>query len=150
MKRTATLVLVVSTLALAGDASREVLPEPDYLSPLARQVLRKRMHRHGEDMMHLLMAVTLLQRERARGLATDIANEPRLTRPIAGGEDDVNAALPEQLFVLQDELRMRAKQVAEAAGKTSDTELARALGRVTETCVACHSAFLKRGAATEP
>jgi len=149
MKRIGVLVVVVSALALAGDVPRGRLAEPDYLPPLARQLLRSRMQRHGDDMLHLVMAVTLLQRERARALAADIANEPRLTRPIAGGESDLNTALPNQLFVLQDELRMRAKAVVDAAGRPSDEALAKSLGRLTETCVACHSAFLHPEAVDE-
>jgi hypothetical protein len=150
MKRTFTASLLVGSLALAADAPRGRLKEPDYLSPLARQVLRTKMQRHGDDMLQLVMAVTLLQKERARTIATDIAAEPRLVKPIAGGEDDLNAALPLQLFTLQDELRLRAKAVAAAAEKGSDKELAKALGRVTETCVACHSAFLNPAAKEEP
>src|SRR3954464_12934164 len=98
MKRIAMLTALVSTLALAGDVPRARLAEPDYLPPLARQVLRSRMQRHGDDMLHLVMAATLLQRERAKALANEIAIEPRLTRPIAGGDADLNAALPNQLF----------------------------------------------------
>jgi hypothetical protein len=149
MKRTVLAAILMSTLALGGDVPKGRLPEPDYLPPLARQLLRSRMQRHGDDMMHLVMAVTLLQRERAKALANDIANEPRLTRPIAGGDADLNATLPNQLFVLQDELRVRAKALADAASKPSDAELARSLGRMTETCVACHSTFLHPQSTTE-
>jgi len=144
MRRTLLVCLLLAPLAFGSDAPPRQLPEPDYLSPLARQVLRTKMRRHGDDMLKLVMAVTLLQHERARLFATEIAAEPRLTRPIAGGEDDLNAALPLQLFTLQDQLRLEAKAVAEAAAKADDRALAKALGRVTETCVACHSAFLKR------
>lgn len=150
MKRTLIASLLVGSLALASDAPRGRLREPDYLSPLARQLLRTKMQRHGDDMLQLVMAVTLLQKERARRIATDIANEPRLVKPIAGGEDDLNAALPLQLFTLQDELRLRAKAVAAAAEKGDDKELAKSLGRVTETCVACHSAFLNPAEKEEP
>src|SRR5262245_42579066 len=82
MKRTAIVVLFSSALALAGDAPKRRLAEPDYLPALARQLLRNRMQRHGTEMVDLVMAVTLLQRERAKALADDIAGEPRLTRPI--------------------------------------------------------------------
>ena len=142
MKRTFLLGGLISAVALAGDAPRQRMAEPDYLPPLARQVLRTKMARHGNDMLQLLVAVTLLQRDRAKVLANDIANEPRLVRPIAGGENDLNAALPNELFVLQDELRMRAKAVADAATKSDDAKLGAAFGRLTETCVACHSAYL--------
>lgn len=139
------VVALWSAVAIAQDggvsARQPQLRSPETLSKLARQTLRKRMIRHGDDMTRLVMAVTLLERERVKVLATSIATEPRLTRPIAGGEDDLNAGLPEKLFVLQDELRARTKALAESAAKDSDPALAAALGRVTETCVACHSAF---------
>ncbi len=146
MKRTLLAGLVMASLAFGSDTPSRHLEEPEYLSPLARQVLRTKMRRHGEDMVQLVMAVTLLQRERARSLANEIATEPRLTRPIAGGEDDVNAGLPLQLFTLQDDLRLKAKALAEAAAKGDDSGLAKSFGRMTETCVACHSAFLKPSA----
>jgi mono/diheme cytochrome c family protein len=108
------------------------------------------MERHGEDMMRLVLSVTLLQKERAKALATDIANEPKLTQPIAGGESDLNAALPQQFFTLQDELRSRATSVADATTKADNVALAQALGRMTETCVACHSVYLHRSDETTP
>src|SRR2546425_166850 len=110
MKRVAMIIVLGAAIALGGvPEQRSRLVEPDYLPVLARQLLRKRMERHGDDMMQVVIAVTLLQRERARAIAEDVASEPRLTRPIAGGADDLNAALPNQIFVLQDELRMRAR-----------------------------------------
>ncbi len=143
MKKFAWVIVLGSGLALAGDVPRSRLKEPDYLPPLARQLLRTRMERHGDDMMQLVMAVTLLQRERAHAIAVEIAAEPRLTRPMPGEEGgDLNAALPNQFFELQDELRQKAKAVADAALKPSDAAMATTLGRMTETCVACHSVFL--------
>jgi hypothetical protein len=138
------IAALVAPLVLASDVKQGRLAEPDYLSPLARQILKSKMRRHGSDMTQLLMGVTLLQRDKAKILATDIGNEPRLARPIAGGEDDLNTALPERFFVLQDESRSRAKQVAEAAGKGDDRALAESFGRLMQTCVECHSAFLNR------
>lgn len=136
------MVALMAPLLLAADLQAGKLGEPDYLSPLARQLLKKKMQRHGADMTALSTSVILLHRDRARLLATDIANEPRLARPIAGGEDDLNTALPERFFVLQDEARVRAKAVAEAAGRNDNKELAATFGRLTQTCVECHSAFL--------
>ena len=82
-----------------------VLPTPDYLPPLARQLLRKRMERHGRDLSRLVLAVTVLQRDVVKSIAGDIATEPRISRPLAEGRDDLNAALPERFFVLQDALQ---------------------------------------------
>jgi cytochrome c556 len=142
MNRAVGAVLMASVLAVAGDTPAPRLKEPSYLPPLARQLLKKRMARHGDEMMRLVMAVTLLERERVKALADDIAKEPRLVRPLPGGENDLNASLPEKLFVLQDQLRDRATALTEAASQPNDAALATALGKVTETCVACHSAYL--------
>lgn len=119
------------------------LPTPDYLPEEARLAVNRKMQRHGQDAVELMMAVTLLQYDVAEAAAQRIATEPRLARPVAGGEDDVNAALPERFFVLQDEVRLRAEQLRAAAEKKDDKELARALGQLTTTCVGCHSAYLR-------
>jgi hypothetical protein len=135
-------MLLASTVMLGADLPRGHLPEPDYLPKLARKLLRERMMRHGDQMSQLVIAVTLLQRERVRSIANDIAAEPRLVRPMPGEEDALNAALPNQLFVYQDELRLRTQALAAAAERPNDPALAQAFGRVTETCVSCHSSFL--------
>lgn len=118
------------------------LARPDYLSDLARQILRRRMDRHGRDMHQLTNSVVLLRRDVARVLAEGIATEPRIVRPLPDSRDELNTALPERFFVLQDELRDRAKSLAEAAKKGTDRELGEAFARMMQTCVACHSAFL--------
>ncbi|MFT3710326.1 MAG: hypothetical protein QM817_22110 [Archangium sp.] len=126
------------------------LGAPGYLNPLARSLIKKRMERHGKDMLLLTQAVLLLDRDNAKRLATQVAEEPRLTRPIAGGEDDLNTSLPERFFVLQDELRVKAKAVAEAAGKTDDVALAARTGELMQTCVTCHSTYLEPSSPPPP
>jgi hypothetical protein len=120
-----------------------VLPTPDYLPPLAREILHKRMQRHGRDQSRLVTAVTLLQRDVVKSIATDIAEEPRLVRPLAEGRDDLNAALPERFFVLQDALRLRAKDLAAAAAQKDDVALAKSFGSLVEVCVTCHATYLE-------
>lgn len=100
------------------------------------------MERHGKDMSHLMTGVVLLKREVVEPLAQSLAGEPRITRPLPDSRDDLNAALPERFFVLQDELRERARSLAEAARTKDDKQLGEAFGRLTQTCIACHSAFL--------
>lgn len=119
------------------------LEAPGYLNATARGLLKRRMERHGKDMLQLVQSVLLLDRDTARRIATDVAEEPRLTRPIAGGEDDLNTSLPERFFVLQDELRLKAKAVAEVAGKSDDVALAARTGELMQTCVSCHSTYLE-------
>lgn len=126
------------------DAKAAGLPTPDYIPETARALLRKKMERHGQDARDLMLAVTLLQYDAAKAAAQRISSEPRLVRPIAGGEDDLNALLPERFFVLQDEARSRAQAVATAAEKKDDKALADTYGRLVETCVSCHSAYLNR------
>lgn len=118
------------------------LPEPDYLLPLARRVLNERMKRHGHDMPQLMLSVVLLQRDVAAEAAKRIANEPLVMRPPPGDDSLLNSALPPRFFVLQDELRQRAKALSDAADQKDDKALAVAFGQLTETCVACHSAYL--------
>lgn len=150
-------LMVLSTAVVAADgaskpaatskkkppAAKKGLETPSYLSPIARQLLKQRMQRHGGDMLALLQSVLFLDHETTQRLAAEIAAEPRLTRPIAGGADDVNAALPERFFVLQDELKSRAVDLAQAARGSDDEQLAARLGEVTQTCVGCHSAYLQ-------
>lgn len=124
-------------------AVKKGLEAPAYLSPLARQLLKTRMQRHGADTLALLQSVLLLDHPTVQRLATELAAEPRLTRPIAGGEDDLNAALPERFFVLQDELRSRALDLAEAARRPDNAQLSDRLGELTKTCVSCHATYLE-------
>ena len=138
-------LLVVSTLLISSvpkDNKDLALAEPDYLPALARKILHKRMQQHGRDQSRLVLAVTLLQRDVVKSIATDIADEPRLVRPLAEGRDELNAALPERFFVLQDALRLRAKDLAVAASTKDDMALAKSFNGMLEVCVACHSAYL--------
>lgn len=127
----------------APPSVKKGLEAPTYLNPLARQLLKTRMQRHGADTLALLQSVLLLDHPTTQRLATELAAEPRLTRPIAGGEDDLNAALPERFFVLQDELRARALELAEAARQPDNTRLSAQLGELTKTCVSCHATYLE-------
>ena len=130
------------TVGITPEPDRPRLAAPDYLPELARSVLRERMQRHGDQMMRLLLAVTFLQHEVAAATAKDIAGEPRLVRPLPGGADDLNRLLPERFFVLQDQLRKEASDLEAAAKARNDAKMAAAFGRVSQTCVACHSAYL--------
>lgn len=117
------------------------LREPGYLSPTAREFLHTRMRHHGEDMQQLLLAVTLLDRERTQRIAERISTEPRLARPSAQSPDELNVELPARFFELQDELLSRTATLARAAAQPSG-DLAVPFGRVVETCVSCHTLYL--------
>ncbi|MFY0522787.1 hypothetical protein ACN28I_06175 [Archangium gephyra] len=128
----------------AGAKDHPGLPAPDYLPESARALLRKKMDRHGQDARDLMFGVTLLRYDLARAAAQRIASEPRIERPEAGGENEPAAFLPERFFVLQGEVRRRAEALAAAAGKKDDAALAESYGLLMQTCVSCHSAYLKR------
>lgn len=116
----------------------------DAIPPLARELLRRRMEGHGREQARLVKAVTLLQRDVVKSVAEDLAAEPRLVRPRAGASDELNSALPERFFVLQDALRASAKALADAADKKDDVGVTKTFGQLVETCVTCHSAYLPR------
>ncbi|NMO19798.1 cytochrome c [Pyxidicoccus fallax] len=118
------------------------LPVPPYMPEGARAALRQKMERHGQAMTDLMLGVMLLQYEVAGDAAGRIVNEPRLGRPIPGGDDELNSLLPERFFTLQDELRSRAQAVEAAAKKRDDAALAESFGQLTQTCVSCHSVYL--------
>lgn len=150
MNRVLLACAVASSLALAGGAPKKAEPPvkkglqaPGYLSPLARSLLKRRMERHGSDMLRLVQSVLFLDRAQTQRLAAEIAAEPRLTRPMPGEEDDLNRSLPERFFVLQDELRLKAKELAAQTPSADDVALSQRLGDLMETCVSCHSAYLE-------
>jgi len=129
--------------ALSQDGSR-LLDEPDYLPEVARMFLHEKMQRHGKEMERLIRAVILLRYPLVEGDATAIASEPILARPIPGEEDDLNAALPERFYVLQGELRSRARALANAARARNDRQLGQVFGQMTESCVECHSVYTRQ------
>lgn len=113
------------------------------LSDLVRKLLRRRMERHGRDLGMLAQAVVLLQLDVVQELAQGVAKEPRITRPTPDATDELNTQLPERFFVLQDELRDRAKQLATAAQARDPNGTVTTYGAMLQTCVTCHTTFLR-------
>ncbi|MEY2931932.1 MAG: hypothetical protein RL033_2681 [Pseudomonadota bacterium] len=124
------------------DEDQPTLPAPDWLPDEAREVLRSRMQRHGEEMMLLLVSVMTLQHGDTEILAEHIAAEPRLGRPVKGETGTISAMLPSRFFELQDELEVRAHAMAEVARTSDPSRIVRAYGQLAETCVSCHSVYL--------
>jgi hypothetical protein len=117
------------------------LGEPEYLPGPARAVLKTRMASHAQDMGDLMSAIMILEYPRINARAEAIAGEPSLARPHTGDATELNSALPERFFALQDELKVRARTLAAAAEHQSAFEVADAYGRVSETCVRCHAVY---------
>lgn len=134
-----TFVVILSCLSFGARADE---PTGDLLNATTRGLLHERMKRHEADALKLVRSVLTLEHAQTLRLAATIASEPRLTRPMPGDGDVLNRQLPERFFVLQDELRLKARSLEAAAKKRDDVVLAQRLGEMLQTCVSCHAAFL--------
>lgn len=128
--------------AKEGPLKVRKLPSPRYISPMTRGVIDERMEKHGETAMRLSLSVVLLEYGDVWDAAQGIVEQPGIARPRMGAEDAINAELPSLFFDLQDQLRVRAKDLQKAAKRKESTELSSAYGRLTETCVSCHAVYL--------
>jgi cytochrome c556 len=150
MKSWAVGVVVILSAAVAVASTHRARrpsvadPSPERLSAIARETLHGKMKNHGVDMQRLLDAVLHLDQATAKGIATEIANDDRLARPVDGDTALLNSAIPVRFFDLQDEQRAAARHVAEAATKGNNGDLAKAFGALTQNCVACHSVYFER------
>lgn len=147
MKRRLVLsvVAVLGAVSLGGDT-----PPPerdagvllaDEIPELARRMLRNRMQRHGRQAVELVNAAILLDYATAETIALDIADEPRIVPPIPGSDEELNRALPQRFFLLQDALRAHAKESAQASRARDPGRLGRSLAAMIQTCTDCHAAF---------
>jgi hypothetical protein len=119
----------------------ERLGPPDYLPASARAVLRSLMPAHAHDMGALMSAIMVLHYDEIDERATAIAADTRFARPMTGDASELNSALPDTFFQLQDELRARAGTLARAAAQSSALDVADAYGRLSGTCVKCHATY---------
>jgi hypothetical protein len=117
------------------------LGPPDYLPASARSVLRTLMPAHASDMGALMSAIMVLHYDEIDERARAIAADTRFARPMTGDASELNAALPDRFFLLQDELRTEAGILARAAAQASALDVADAYGRLSGTCVKCHAAY---------
>jgi len=135
------LVLASSLMPSFADAEPLHLATPP-LSATARALVHQKMENDSKDMTELVWAVVLLDYGRTGQLARAIATEPRVARPTGADATELNAAFSPRFFDLQDQLRDRARRLADAT-VTHDAKLvARSFSAVIETCVMCHDAFL--------
>jgi hypothetical protein len=117
--------------------------KPADLSPSARTLLHSRMQRHAEDMATIHTNVLHLRYDATAEAAMRIAVEPRLARP-SRDPTLLNANIPDEFYAEQDSLMAAARDLANAARKHADLDMAKAYGRLAETCVSCHARFLER------
>ena len=119
----------------------ERLQPPEHLSGTARLVLRNRMASHARDMGDLTSAIMLLQYDRIRDRADAVAADASWARPLTQDATELNSALPERFFELQDQLRIQARALSGAAEQMKALAVADAYGRLSETCVSCHAVY---------
>ena len=120
--------------------AHEELPASAALPPAARQVVRSRMARHEGQMQALVSRVVLLDDDGVARVGGEIFDEPAIARPIAG--DELNGLIPERFFVLQDDLRARARQLVIASQKHDPDAVAAEFAALAKSCVACHQVFV--------
>src|SRR2546423_10700977 len=106
------------------------------------------MASHAGDMGQLMSAIMLLHYDEIHERAEDIAQDARFARPLTGDASELNSALPERFFVLQEDLRAQAGALAAAAAKANAFAVADAYGRLSETCVRCHATYREGTQAT--
>ncbi|MEO5767907.1 MAG: hypothetical protein ABIS92_06115 [Polyangia bacterium] len=119
----------------------ERLRPPESLSPTVRAILKGRMASHARDMGDLMSAIMLLQYEPIQSGALRIAADASLSRPLSQDASELNSALPEKFFLYQDDLRLEARTLAEAAGRQQAFDVADSYGRLSQVCVRCHATY---------
>lgn len=134
--------LVLGTAPVPASKLPPTQPDGD-LPPIARSLLSQRMEGHAVSATELLWAVVFLEHEETARIARDLAEEPRIARPLPGVTDELNARLPPRFFELQDGFAKRAAALADAADEGDGDEVATRYGELTRACIACHTAYLE-------
>lgn len=136
------LALVVGALIFLRPKATgpERLAAPDSLPPAARQILRSKMARHGAQMQALVANVILLNDDGVARTAGAIFDEPALGRPVTG--DELNGLLPERFFLLQDDVRARARRLVTASAHHDRAAIADEFAGLARSCVTCHQVYL--------
>lgn len=117
------------------------LRPPEHLSDGARAILKERMASHARNMGGLMSAIMILQYDEIRAGARRIVDDGSLSRPLANDATELNSALPEKFFLYQDDLRLEARTLAEAAGRQHPFDVADSYGRLSQVCVRCHATY---------
>ncbi|MCA9539045.1 MAG: cytochrome c [Myxococcales bacterium] len=125
----------------AAAAPAPLLPT---LQDEVRTLLRPRMARHGKDLADLWGAMRADDRPAVARIARQVAEEPRLARPLGEAADDtLNATVPPAFFEFQDALAARAAALAEAAESDDGARLAPAFNALADACARCHASYFR-------
>jgi hypothetical protein len=135
-------LVAVEAREQGSSAAEPVVMPAERIPSESEARLTDRMKRHGADLLSLTHAVTVLDRKVIAETADRIRLDTALTLHVDGG-----VATDKRFQQLDQQLRERVTELATAARKQDDSALAPAFGRTMETCVRCHSAYLKKGTA---
>lgn len=109
-----------------------------------RALLTAAMQKHRERMESLLWASLMLEHQAVQELAEAIAQTPPLpAAPTTASQRRQRNPQVDRFFVLQEELRQRARELARHARAGDAEAVAVAHGKLTTTCVRCHALYLR-------
>ena len=120
--------------------AQDHLAAPASIPEMARQALRTKMARHEVQMRTLVSRVVMLDDDGIARAAGEIFDEPALARPIAG--DELNGLIPARFFLLQDELKARARRLVAASTSGDHAAMADEFAALAKSCVSCHEIYL--------
>jgi hypothetical protein len=138
-----TVVATAVAVALVLRPSRSIdpeLPPPAHLPAEVRAALKAKMQRHGVDMRDLIMHLVVLDNEGAARIAGRVYDEATSVR--SPGSERMEKILPRRFFALEEQLRLAARRIVEAAARGDATGQAEHFGALTKTCVLCHESYL--------
>jgi hypothetical protein len=134
-------VVGAAVLLRSKPTAYDELPPSPAMPAAARRVVHSKMVRHEAQMKALVSRVVLLDDDGVARVAGEIFDEPALARPIGG--DELNGMIPERFFVLQDELRTRARQLVVASSNHDRGAIANEFAAIAKSCVSCHQVFVR-------
>lgn len=123
----------------------QAIATPERVSPAApwpesaRENLKVRMAYHASDMNALVANIMVLRYDEIRIGANRIASDASLTIPRAAQAR--NSLLSDKFLLYQDNLRLEAKTLANAADQQSAFDVANSFSRLSQVCVRCHAVY---------
>jgi hypothetical protein len=109
-----------------------------------RPFVRAQMARQWESLNELRWAAASLEFERTHHLARGLAREVQCGRP-ANADVSLSELIPAQYLELQDELGLRARNLAMVALGSDRRAVTHAYQAVVATCTRCHDLYRERG-----
>jgi len=133
--------IVVLSSAGALCAEERKLPAPR-LSKEVREAVRKRMARHSTEMTNLVWSAVFLDYPRIAESAAAIANQAQLRKDLERDATDLHFTLPTRFFDSLLQLTKTGEALAAAAKKKDGAAVGAHYGKLSETCIQCHVAYL--------